>query len=68
MASDGGRVRTVIHFVGSVGKTAVCGDEWVRECVSKADIAKWQVFADGDRITHIVNMDNVAFIEVVDDA
>ncbi|WP_333789653.1 hypothetical protein [Parolsenella catena] len=32
-----------------------------------AGIAKWQVFMDGDRITHIVNMDNATFVEVVDE-
>lgn len=42
-------------------------DEWAYKCVDNANISKWQVFMDGDRINHIVNMDNVTFVEVVDD-
>ena len=33
----------------------------------KTDIAKWQIFWVDGRINHIVNMDNVTFVEVVDE-
>ena len=66
MASDGKGARTVFHFAGSGERVTVIGDEFAYEF--KENLAKWQFFMDGDRITHIVNMDSVTFIEVVDDA
>lgn len=66
MASDGKGTRTIFHFAGSDDKATVLGDKFAYEF--EENLAKWQVFMDGDRITHIVNMDNVTFIEVVGDA
>ena len=60
-------VRLVFHFAGSGDRAIVFDDEWAYERVDNASIAKWQVFMDGGRINHIVNMDNVTFVEVVDD-
>lgn len=45
----------------------VPGDEWAYENTGKKDFAKWQVFWYDGGIKHIVNMDNVTFIEVVDE-
>lgn len=66
MASDDKGARLVFHFAGSCERATVPGVELAYKF--KENVAKWQVFMDGGRITHIVNMDNVAFIEVVDDA
>lgn len=66
MASDGKGARTVLHFAGSDERVTVIGDEFAYEF--EENLAKWQVFMDGDRVKHIVNMDSVTFIEVVDDA
>lgn len=65
--TDGRGGRLVFHFAGSGDRVTVLDDEWAYECVDNANIAKWQVFMDGGRINHIVNMDNVTFVEVVDD-
>ena len=65
MASDGKGARLVFHFAGSGDRATVPGVELAYKF--KENVAKWQVFMDGGRITHIVNMDNVTFIEVVDD-
>lgn len=67
MASDGKGSRLVFHFAGSCDRLIVPEDEWAYENAVKKDIAKWQVFWYDDGIKHIVNMDNVTFIEVVDD-
>ena len=64
-ATDGKGVRTVLHFAGSDDKAIVFGDEWAYSLIDKKDVAKWQVFLDDGRINHIVNMDNVTFVEVV---
>lgn len=66
--TDGKGARLVFHFAGSGDLVTLSGDEWAYDQARKTEIAKWQVFMDGDRITHIVNMDSVTFIEVVDDA
>lgn len=69
---DGARVtegkggRIVFHFAGVDDTVTVVDDEWAYECFKKTDIAKWQIFWVDGRIRHIVNMDNVTFIEVVD--
>lgn len=69
---DGARVtegkggRTVFHFAGVDDTVTVVDDEWAYESSKKTDIAKWQIFWVDGRIRHIVNMDNVTFIEVVD--
>lgn len=59
--------RLVFHFAGSGDQVVLFGDEWAYEQARKMNITKWQVFWDGERINHIVNMDNVTFVEVVDD-
>ena len=61
----GGRI--VFHFAGVHDTVTVFGDEWACESYKKTDIAKWQIFWADGRIKHIVNMDNVTFIEVVDE-
>ena len=67
MASDDKGPRLVFHFAGSCDRVIVPGDEWAYENVGKKDIAKWQVFWYDGGIKHIVNMDNVTFVEVVGD-
>lgn len=67
MASDDKGPRLVFHFAGSCDRVIVPGDEWAYENVGKKDIAKWQVFWYDGGIKHIVNMDNVTFVEVADD-
>ena len=64
--TEGKGARLVFHFAGSF-VVIVPGDEWAYENVGKKDIAKWQVFWHDGGIKHIVNMDNVTFIEVVDE-
>lgn len=68
MASDGKGARTVFHFAGSDERLILPGDDWAYECARSRSITKWKSFSYGDRINHIVNMDSVTFIEVVDDA
>ena len=58
--------RLVFHFAGSGDRLTVPGCEWAYDQACKKDIAKWQIFWYGE-ISHIVNMDNVTFVEVVDD-
>lgn len=65
--TDGRGGRLVFHFAGSGDQVVLFGDEWAYEQARKMNITKWQVFWDGERINHIVNMDNVTFVEVVDD-
>ena len=66
--TDGEGARVVFHFAGSDERVTLSGNEWAYELASKTNITKWQVFWDGGRINHIVNMDSVTFIEVVGDA
>lgn len=63
--TEGKGRRIVFHFAGSNDRATVSGDEFAFEF--KENPAKWQIFMDGDRISHIVNMDNVTFIEVMGD-
>lgn len=65
--TDGKGARLVFHFAGSGDLVTLSYDEWAYDQARKTDIAKWQIFMDGDRISHIVNMDNVTFIEVMGD-
>lgn len=66
--ADGKGARAIFHFAGSDERVTLSGNEWAYELASRTSIAKWQIFWDGERINHIVNMDSVTFIEVVDDA
>lgn len=61
----GGRI--VFHFAGVGDTVTVSGNKWAYESYGKTDIAKWQIFWVDGRISKIVNMDNVTFVEVVDD-
>lgn len=65
--TEGKGAHLVFHFAGSLDRVIVPGDEWAYENVGKKDFAKWQVFWHDGGIKHIVNMDNVTFIEVVDE-
>lgn len=64
--TEGKGARIVFHFAGVDDTVTVFDDEWAYENSKKTDIAKWQIFWVDLRIKHIVNMDNVTFIEVVD--
>lgn len=59
--------RLVFHFAGTGDRLTVPDGEWAYDQAGKKDIAKWQIFWHDWRISHIVNMDNVTFVEVADD-
>lgn len=65
--TDGKGARIVFHFAGVDDRVMVLDDVWAYESSKKTDIAKWQIFWVDGRIRHIVNMDNVTFVEVVED-
>ncbi len=67
MTSDGKGARAIFHFAGSDYQEIVSRGKLVYDVLDKRDVPKWQVFWDRKGVKHIVNMDNVTFIEVVDD-
>ncbi len=65
--SDHRGEKVVFHFAGLPGHTVTVDAQFIYDQVENGKLATWQVFWGDDGINHIVNMNNVAFVEAVPD-
>lgn len=66
--SDHRGEKAVFHFAGLPGHTVKVDAQCIYDQIENGQLATWQVFwGDDGKINHIVNTDNVAFVEVVPD-
>lgn len=64
--SDHRGEKVVFHFAGLPGNVVMADAQCIYDQAENGRLATWQVFfGDDGKIKHIVNMNNVAFAEVV---
>lgn len=64
--SDHRGEKVVFHFAGLPGRTVTVDARAVYDQIENGQIVPWWVFwGDDGKINHIVNMNSVAFAEVV---
>lgn len=66
--SDHKDEKAVFHFAGLPWHTITVDAQGIYDQVENGQLSTWQVFCGDDgKINHVVNMNNVAFVEVVPD-
>ena len=57
--------KTIFHFADKTPETVTVGGNWL-ETGTRDVVTKYQTFSADGRKTMLVNMDHVAYVEVVD--